>query len=36
MVRLTYTCPVCKRVSYHPKDIQYKYCGNCHKFEDQR
>lgn len=28
------TCPVCKMTSYHPKDIEYKYCGNCHNFHD--
>jgi len=20
--------------SYHPKDIEYRYCGNCHQFHD--
>ena len=30
----SYTCPRCKRRSYHPKDIENKYCGACHKFED--
>lgn len=28
----TFTCPDCKRTSYHYKDILYKYCGNCNKF----
>lgn len=23
------TCPRCHMTSYHPKDIQYGYCGNC-------
>jgi hypothetical protein len=21
--------------SYHPKDIEYRYCGNCHNFHDR-
>lgn len=21
--------------SYHPRDIEEKYCGNCHVFHDQ-
>lgn len=28
----TFTCPVCSMTSYHPKDIEYGYCGNCHEF----
>lgn len=28
------TCPVCQWTSYHPKDIEYRYCGNCHQFHD--
>jgi ribosomal protein S27AE len=24
------TCPRCGRTSYHPKDIEQGYCGNCH------
>lgn len=28
------TCPICKMTSYHPKDIEYQYCGNCHNFHD--
>jgi hypothetical protein len=24
------TCPVCGRVSHHPKDIAEGYCGACH------
>jgi hypothetical protein len=27
-----FRCPVCERVSYHPKDIEYRYCGHCHYF----
>jgi hypothetical protein len=26
------TCPVCKRVTYHPKDIEEGYCGFCHSW----
>ena len=29
------TCPFCDMTSYHPKDIQYRYCGNCHNFHDR-
>ena len=25
-------CRTCERISYHPDDIQNKYCGNCHEF----
>jgi hypothetical protein len=32
--RPSYKCPACGRVSYHPKDIQERYCGACHCFED--
>lgn len=28
------TCPVCEMTSYHPKDIEYRYCGKCHQFHD--
>lgn len=31
------TCPQCGRTSYHPRDIEEKYCGACHAFhEDMR
>lgn len=30
-----YQCPICKKKSYHSEDIKYKYCGNCHQFEDK-
>jgi hypothetical protein len=26
------TCPVCKMTSYHPKDIEHGFCGNCHEY----
>jgi hypothetical protein len=26
------TCPQCHRTSYHPRDIEEGYCGNCHAF----
>lgn len=28
-------CLKCKRTSFHPKDIENKYCGNCHIFYDK-
>jgi len=27
-------CPKCGMESYHAKDIQHRYCGNCHQFHD--
>lgn len=27
-----FRCPRCQAVSYHPKDIEYGYCGRCHVF----
>jgi hypothetical protein len=27
----SYTCPKCGRTSYHPKDVEHRYCGNCHE-----
>lgn len=29
------TCPVCHRTSYNLNDIREKYCGFCHKFNDE-
>jgi hypothetical protein len=26
------TCPVCEMTSYHPKDIEMGWCGNCHAY----
>ena len=26
------TCPVCGMTSYHPKDIEHGFCGNCHDY----
>lgn len=31
----TFTCPECKRTSYHPKDVEHQYCGACDKFFQQ-
>lgn len=31
-----FTCPVCKRTSYHPEDVAEGYCGHCHKFTGER
>ncbi len=30
-----YTCPRCNRTSYHPKDLQERYCSACQAFEDE-
>jgi ribosomal protein S27AE len=27
-------CPRCGRVSFHPKDIDQRYCGWCHEWHD--
>jgi len=27
-------CLICERKSYHSKDIEHRYCGNCHRFHD--
>jgi len=27
-------CLRCNMVSYHPKDVEHRYCGNCHVFHD--
>lgn len=29
------TCPICKMTSFNLNDVNFKYCGNCHKFHDQ-
>jgi hypothetical protein len=26
------TCHICKRTSYHPEDVRYRYCGHCNAF----
>jgi hypothetical protein len=31
---MSFTCPLCGRVSYHPDDEKYRYCGACHLFTD--
>lgn len=28
------TCPTCGMTSYHPKDIEFRFCGKCDKFHD--
>jgi len=28
------TCHTCKRTSYHPKDVENRYCGFCKKFHE--
>lgn len=27
-------CNTCGRTSWHPRDVQEKYCGYCHKFHE--
>jgi len=27
---------VCGLTSYHPQDVERRYCGNCHRFHDIR
>lgn len=29
---MSFTCPKCHMTSYHPKDEEHGYCGNCHDF----
>lgn len=33
---MSYTCPTCNITSHHPKDEEFKYCGNCNQFEQMR
>jgi hypothetical protein len=28
----SFTCPKCDRTSYHPKDLEHRFCGNCNEF----
>lgn len=28
------TCPTCRKTSYHPKDIEERYCGYCHQWHE--
>lgn len=28
-------CPLCRSLSYHPRDIAEKYCGRCHAFHSR-
>lgn len=28
--RPSFTCPLCRMTSYHPRDVSEGYCGNCH------
>ena len=32
---MTYVCPRCGMKSYHPVDVQEKWCGKCCMFEDE-
>lgn len=31
----SYTCPRCGAISHNPNDLRERYCGACHKFEDE-
>lgn len=31
-----FDCPLCHAISYHPKDIEFGYCGRCHDFTGGR
>jgi uncharacterized membrane protein len=28
-------CLICRRVSFHPMDVEHKYCGYCHIFHQR-
>lgn len=30
------TCLRCGRTSYHPQDVQQRYCGACRRFHDEK
>lgn len=32
---ISYSCPRCGRTSYNPNDRRERYCGACHRFEDE-
>jgi ribosomal protein L37E len=29
-------CLICHRTSYHPGDVEHRYCANCHWFHEDR
>ena len=29
-------CMTCGMTSYHPKDVEHRYCGNCNKFHEPK
>lgn len=29
------TCLECGAISWHPLDVQQRYCGRCHRFHDE-
>jgi ribosomal protein L37E len=29
-------CLRCLHISYHPRDIEERYCGYCHRFHDYK
>lgn len=32
MATESFVCPACSAESFHPKDVEYGYCGRCHDF----
>lgn len=34
--RPSITCPKCGRTSWHPKDVEYGWCGACQAFTTER
>lgn len=32
LVGVAIKCLRCNMTSWHPKDVEYLYCGNCHEF----
>lgn len=32
----SFKCPWCRKVSYHPKDVEEGYCGNCHDWTREK
>ena len=32
VARPSITCPCCGAISYHPKDVEFLYCGRCYAF----
>lgn len=32
----SFTCPKCLMVSFNPNDVDNLYCGNCHKYVEDK